>query len=500
MSKRWWSLVAVSLATFMTYLDNNVTNVAIPTIQRSLHLSLAGLEWVVSSYILVFAGLLLAGGRLADVFGRRRLFLIGLSVFTLGSLWAGLAGSGAELIGARLVQGLGAALVVPTTLAIIMATFKNVRERATAIGVWTAIGAMALAFGPLIGGFISQHFHWGWIFFINVPVGIVTFAIALAATQESRDPSVVRRLDVPGLITSAVALSSLTYALIDGHDKGWTSPLILGAFALAAVAAAVFGVIESRTRYPMVDMRLFRSRIFAGGTGTMMLWAFGIFGIYFFTSIYLQTILGFSPTKAGLAFVPMALCMALFAGLAGLVSRVLRPHQTVALGMAVMAGGLYLFGTLGGGATFASLMPGFLIFGAGAGLMNVPLTNAVLHSMPPERSGMASALLNASRELAGLLGITIIGAVLRSAQGSALRAGQDAADAYLHGYHSGLILTVALVAAGAVVSFFALQRLPRPAEADEALVPAVAAELSGSAEPEMVAQPGNQPAWETASS
>jgi EmrB/QacA subfamily drug resistance transporter len=486
MSRRWWSLVAVSLATFMTYLDNNVTNVAIPTIQRSLHLSLAGLEWVVSSYILVFAGLLLAGGRFADLFGRRRLFLIGLSVFTLGSLAAGLSGSGAELIGARLVQGLGAALVVPTTLAIIMATFKDARERTTAIGIWTAIGAMALAFGPLIGGFISQHFHWGWIFFINVPVGIVTFVIALVATQESRDPSIVRRLDLPGMITSTIALSSLTYALIDGHDKGWTSALILGAFALAAVAAAAFGVIESRTAHPMADMRLFRSRVFAGGTTTMMLWAFGIFGIYFFTSIYLQVILGFSPTKAGLAFVPMALCMALFAGLANPVSRVLRPHQTVAIGMAVMAVGLYLFGRLGGGATFASLLPGFLIFGAGAGLMNVPLTNTVLHSMPQDRSGVASALLNASREVAGLLGITIIGAVLRSAQGSALRAGQDAAAAYLHGYHSGLILTVALVAAGAVVSFFSLRQLPQLAPAEEALVPAMAAELSGSAEPEVV--------------
>jgi EmrB/QacA subfamily drug resistance transporter len=500
MSRRWWSLVAMSLAAFMTYLDNNVTNVAIPTIQRSLHLSLGGLEWVVSSYILVFAGLLLAGGRLADLYGRRRLFLIGLSVFMLGSLGAGLAGSGAELIGARLVQGLGAALVVPTTLAIIMATFQNVRERTTAIGIWTAIGAMALAFGPLIGGFISQHFHWGWIFFINVPVGIVTLLIAVFATQESRDPSIVRRLDIPGLISSALALFALTYALIDGHDKGWTSPLILGTFAFAAAAAAAFAVIESRSAHPMVEMRLFRSRIFAGGTVTMMLWAFGIFGIYFFTSIYLQTILGFSPTKAGLAFVPMALCMAAFAGLAGPVSRFLRPNQTVALGMAVMAAGLYLFGRLGGGATFATLMPGFLIFGAGGGLMNVPLTNAVLHSAPPERSGVASALLNASREVAGLLGITIIGAVLRSSQSSALHAGQDAASAYLHGYHSGLILTVALVAAGAVVSFFALGGIPRPAAADERLVPAAAAELSGLAEQEIAEQAGQQLARERVSS
>jgi EmrB/QacA subfamily drug resistance transporter len=483
MARRWWSLVAVSLATFMTYLDNNVTNVAIPTIERSLHLSLAGLEWVVSSYILVFAGLLLAGGRLADLFGRRRLFLIGLTVFTVASLGAGLAGSGGVLIGARVVQGLGAALVVPTTLAIIMAAFKDVRERTTAIGVWTAIGAMALAFGPLIGGFISQHLHWGWIFFINVPVGIVAFVIAIASVGESRDPAVVRRLDVPGLVSSSVALFSLTYALIEGHDRGWTSALILGAFGLAAVAGAAFAAIESRAAHPMVEMRLFRSRVFAGGTVTMMLWAFGIFGIYFFTSIYLQTILGFSPTKAGLAFVPMALCMALFAGLAGPVSRVLRPGQMVSIGMAVMAVGLYLFSQLGAGASFASLMPGFLIFGAGAGLMNVPLTNAVLHSMPTERSGVASALMNASREVAGLLGIMIIGAVLRSRQGSALHHGANPGVAYLDGYHAGLVVTVALIAAGAVISYLALRRIPR--QAAGGVIAAEAAEVSGSAAPDM---------------
>ena len=234
MSRRWWALVAVGLATFMTYLDNNVTNVAIPTIQRDLHLSIAGLEWVVSSYILVFAGLLLVGGRLADVYGRRRLFVIGLSVFTLASLGAGLAGSGSVLIGARLLQGLGAALMVPTTLAIIVATFTDPRERTRAVGAWAAIGALALAFGPLIGGFISQHLHWGWIFLINVPIGVITMGIALAAVRESRDTSADRHLDVPGLAASALALFSLTYALIEGHDQGWTSVTILGALALAA--------------------------------------------------------------------------------------------------------------------------------------------------------------------------------------------------------------------------------------------------------------------------
>ncbi len=462
MPRRWWTLVAVSLATFMTYLDNNVTNVAIPTIQRSLHLSIAGLEWVVASYILMFAALLLAGGRLADVYGRRRLFIAGLSIFTLASLAAGLAGSGAELIAARLVQGVGAALVVPTTLAIIMATFTDQRERTRAIGTWAAIGALALAVGPLIGGFISQHLHWGWIFFINVPVGVVTFAIALYSMQESRDPAVNRRLDVPGLISSAVALFGLTYALIEGHDKGWTSGQILGWFAVAAVAGIVFVVIESRAEQPMVALNLFRSRVYSGGTTVMMLWAFGVFGIYFFTSIYLQTILGFSPTKAGLAFVPMALCMAVSAVLAAPVAARIGAHRSVAAGMAIMAGGLYLFFRLGADASFTSLVPGFMLFGAGAGLMQVPLTNAVLHAMPPERSGIASALLNSSREVAGLLGITVIGAILRSRESVELRHGVGPAGAYLDGYHAGLLVTIALVAAGSVLGYLALRRAGRP--------------------------------------
>ena len=460
MSRRWWALVAVGLATFMTYLDNNVTNVAIPTIQRDLHLSIAGLEWVVSSYILVFAGLLLLGGRLADLLGRRRLFVAGLSVFTLASLGAGLASSGSVLIGARLLQGLGAALMVPTTLAIIVATFTDPRERTRAVGAWAAIVALALAFGPLIGGFISQHLHWGWIFLINVPVGVITMGIALAAVRESRDTSAGRHLDVPGLAASAVALFSLTYALIEGHDKGWTSATILGALALAVLAGGVFALIESRTGHPMVALSLFRSRAFSGGIGTMMLWAFGIFGIYFFTSLYLQGVLGFSPTKAGLAFVPMALCMAVFAGLSGPVAARAGAHRTVAFGLVLNAVGLYLFWLLGRDATFASLMPGFVLFGAGSGLMNVPLTNAVLGSMPAERSGMASALLNNSREVAGLLGITVIGAVLRSRQGVALAHGVLPAHAFLDGYHAGLAVTIVLIAAGVVISYLALRRLP----------------------------------------
>jgi len=460
----------------MTYLDNNIVNVAIPTIQRSLHLSVSGLEWVVSSYLLTLAGLLLVGGRLADLYGRRRLFVAGLAVFTLSSLAAGLAGSGGVLIASRAIQGIGAALLMPATLAIIMAAFTNVRERTMAIGIWAAVSALALASGPVLGGLISQHLHWGWIFLINVPLGVITAVLSVLYVEESRAGSAIRGLDLPGLVSSAVSLFALTYALIQGNANGWTSPFILGAFALAAVAAAAFLTIESRSANPMVELSMFRQPEFSGGTGTMMIWAFGILGIYFFTSIYLQEILGFSPTKAGLAFVPMALTVAVFAAIAPRVEAWAGAHRTVAFGMLLMVVGLVLFARLGLHASYDSLLPGFMLFGAGAGagLMNVPLTNAVMQAVPAARAGVASALLNASREVAGLLGITVIGAVLRTRQGAALRSGADPVRAFVDGYHLGLLVTILLLAAGVVVSYLTLR--PRAAAATQATTVAPARE------------------------
>jgi predicted MFS family arabinose efflux permease len=355
------------------------------------------------------------------------------------------------------VQGLGAALLMPTTLAIILATFSVARERAMAIGIWGAIGALALAAGPAIGGVISQHVHWGWIFLINVPVGIVTLGLGLWSIAESRAQSAVRRLDIPGLVTSALALFALTYALIEGQDEGWTSALILGSFAIAAVALAAFLLIESRAEHPMVSLPIFRSRVFSGGTGTMMIWGFGILGIYFFTSLYLQEILGFSPTKAGLAFVPMALCVAAASAISPRASTLLGGHRTVALGMLGMVIGLVLFARQGAGAGYASLMPGFVLFGVGAGLMNVPLTNAIMESAPGAQAGIASALINASREVAGLLGVTVIGAVLSAVRASSLRGGATPSGAFLDGYHAGLWVAIGVTAAGVVLSYLTLR-------------------------------------------
>jgi EmrB/QacA subfamily drug resistance transporter len=464
-TRRPWALLAVALATFMTYLDNNIVNVAIPAIQRDLGLTTSALEWVVSGYILVFAGLLLAGGRLADAFGRRRLFLIGLAVFTGASLAAGLADSFAVLVTARAVQGLGAALVTPTTLAIISAAYPEPRERARAVGIWAGVGGLALAVGPLIGGVLAQHASWGWIFTINVPVGIATLALAGWAVTESREP-VRRSLDVPGLVLSSMALTSLTWGLIEGGPRGWTSPLVLGTFALAAAAALAFVAVEQRAAQPMVPVSLFRDRTFGGGVVAMMLWAFGLFGIYFFTSLYLQGVLGFSPTEAGLAFLPMALCMVAGAVLSERVARAVGAGRLVGLAMALMGLGIGSVSLLGEGASYLALMPSFVVIGIGGGL-TTPLTDAVLGSMPRERAGVASGLFNASREVAGLLGITVIGAVLAARQSAALRAGSLPVDAFLSGYRLGLLMAAALVVVGGVAAWLALrgsrsQPVPQP--------------------------------------
>lgn len=452
------TLLAVALATFMSYLDNNIINVAIPAIERDLHLTTSGMEWIVSSYILVFASLLLAGGRLADVWGRKRVFLVGLAVFTASSLVAGLAGSVDVLVASRAVQGLGAALMTPTTLAIISATFAEGRQRAAAVGIWSAVGALALAVGPLLGGLLSEYLSWGWIFFINVPVGVVTFVLGAAVITESRNPQTARRFDGPGVLTSALALFALTFALIEGSDRGWTSPVILGCFALAAALAAAFVLIERRSAEPMVALSLFRERVFTGGVLALMMWAFGLFGIYFFTSLYLQGVLGFSPTEAGAAFVPMALLMAGSAVASERISHRFGAGRVVPVAMLLMAGGIASVSLLGADAGFASLMPAFAVIGIGGGL-TVPLTASVLDAMPRGEAGVASGIFNATREVAGLLGITVIGAVLTARQSALLAAGETPTDAFLGGYRAGLLLAGALVAAGGVAAFVGLRRV-----------------------------------------
>jgi EmrB/QacA subfamily drug resistance transporter len=453
---RWWALAAVGLATFMTSLDNTVVNVALPSIQRDLHLSLGGLEWVASAYVLVFASLLLAGGRLADLYGHRRIFLAGMTVFTVASLVSGLARGEAVLLSGRVLQGAGAALAAPATLAIISSMFPVERERSRAVGIWSGVTALALACGPLAGGFISQRWHWGWIFFINVPLGILALALGAVAISGSRDRGLPRHLDLPGMASVTVALSALTYALIQGYVTGWTAPVILASFALAAAAACLFAVAESRSAAPMVDLALFRNRVFTGGTVTLVLWGFGVLGVYFFTPIYLQDVLGFSPTRAGLAFVPMALLMAAAATLAPLVSARIGANRTVAAGMVLVAAGLMATALLGQHAGFASLMAPLAAVGIGSGL-TMPITAVILDVLPQAQAGVAGGILNAAREASGLLGVTVIGAILTARQAAAVAGGATPQAAFLSGYSAGLAAASVLVLAGAFLGLRTLR-------------------------------------------
>ena len=462
--QRRWALIAVASATFMTYLDNSIVNVALPSIQRDLGLSVPTLEWVVSSYILVFGSCLLASGRLADIYGTRRLFLIGLSVFTVASLLAGLASTAPELIASRALQGLGAAMVTPSTLAIISAMYSTDRQRRSAIGIWNAVGAVALALGPLFGGIICQHLTWDWIFFINVPFGAATIALAVWSIHLPATPRARIRLDFGGLISSGCALYALTYAFIEGGLLGWTSPLILGCFAGAIMSGTVFVVIESRAADPMIAVSLFRDRVFGGGMVATFIWAFGIFGIFFFTSLYLQDVLKFSPTLTGTAFVPMALLMVAGSVLSDRAARRFGAHRSVAAAMGLIAVGIGGAALLGAHANFVEVASALVIIGVGGGF-TTSLTASILVAMPSTRAAVPSAIFSTVRQLGALLGIVSIGAILTAREGAALRAGQSAGSAFITGYHTALIVAAALVAAGAVAANLALRRAPSQPDA-----------------------------------
>jgi EmrB/QacA subfamily drug resistance transporter len=411
--RKWWTLVAVAFGLFMIMLDNTVVNVGLPSIQRDLKVSVSSLEWVVNAYFLTFAVLMLSGGKLADLFGRRWIFIVGLVIFTLSSLACGLASNGETLIAARAVQGVGAALMSPATLSIITATFPP-RQRGMAMGIWVGVSAVALALGPITGGLLAEHAHWSWIFFINVPIGLLAILAARVVIRESKDTSVEQRLDLPGLAASGGALLALTYALIEANSKGWTSAEILGLFAAAVIGFAAFVVLEQRQRAPMLDLSLFRNPTFAGANATMMLVALSMFGVFFFVSLFVQNILGYSPVEAGASFLPMTLCIIFFAPVAGKLSDRLGPRWLMSGGMLLVSVSLVLFSLLDESSSFWNLFPALLIGGAGMAAAMTPTTAAAMGSVPVDKAGVGSAVLNSMRQVGGSLGIAVMGAILGS--------------------------------------------------------------------------------------
>ncbi|MGV9773276.1 MFS transporter [Streptosporangium sp. NPDC003464] len=435
-------LLVVGLGGFVTTLDNTVVTVALPTIQAELGASLAALEWIVTGYVLTFSGFMLAGGRLADVYGRRRVLIAGLAVFTAASLAAGLATSAGALVAARLVQGSGAALILPAMLAVV-SVGNDDRRRSAGVAVWMASGAGALALGPVVGGYLTQHSHWSWVFLLNVPLGALVIALAAVAIPESRDGAAAR-VDVPGVVTSVVVLSTGTFALTFGAELGWTTPVIPAAAAVSVVAAVVFVAVERLGRDPMVDLALFRSRAFTGGVAAQVLWGLGVNGVFFFTALFLQGVLGFSPTMSGLAFVPLALLVVVVTPLVPAVERRIGAGRTVALGLLLVAAGMAAVGFLRPGDGWADLLPAVCVIGIGSAL-TMPLGSAVLGAVPESRAGVAGGVFSVAREMSGLFGIAVIGVIVNSSA------------SFTAGYSAGLLTAAGLVVVGAVVSLVTLR-------------------------------------------
>jgi EmrB/QacA subfamily drug resistance transporter len=464
-NRKWWTLGAVAFGLFMIMLDNTVVFVALSSIQSDLHISQSELEWVVNGYALTFAVLMLTGGKLADMLGRRLIFIIGLTIFTASSLACGLATGASFLIGARVVQGVGAALMNPATLSIITATFPP-RQRGTAIGIWVGVSAMALAIGPLIGGILTEQINWSWIFFINVPVGIAGVIVSRLFIDETRDESKEQRLDLPGLITSAVGLFGLTYALIEGNNYGWGSTRILASFAVAAVGLVTFVMLEHRQRVPMLDLSLFKNSTFAGANTTMLLVALAMFGVFFFNSLYLGQVLGYSPIQTGATFLPLTVLIVFVAPLAGRFSDKIGSRWLMGAGLVLLSSSLLAFSTLGVNSTFWDIVPGLILGGFGMSLAMTPTTAAAMGSVPVDKAGVGSAVLNSMRQVGGSLGIALMGAIVASSV-SVLPGSPDYPAQFVEGYHNALHVAAAIALLGAVVAVATVRKVHHPeAEAE----------------------------------
>jgi EmrB/QacA subfamily drug resistance transporter len=457
-NRKWWTLLAVCFGLFMIMLDNTVVNVALPSIQRDLHISLASLEWVVTAYALTFAALMVTGGKLADLYGRRRLFLVGLAIFTASSLACGLAPSDHYLIAARTVQGAGSALMNPATLSIITATFPP-KQRGQAIGIWAGVSALALAIGPLVGGIIVQNLNWNWIFFVNVPIGVLGLLVAPLVIRESRDTSLEQSIDFPGLATSGLGLFALSYGLIEGNQIGWGSTEILCFFAAALILLVAFVVLEARQRLPMLDLSLFRIGAFAGANIVAMLVSLAMFGVFFFVSLYVQKILGYSPTKAGAIFLPMTVLIILIAPIAGRQSDRLGSRWLMGAGMTLLGISLLLYQRIGLHSDFWTLLPALLVGGVGMAITMSPMTSAAMGAVPVDKAGVGSGVLNSFRQVGGSLGIALMGAILASYIHHA-PATRAAAQDYVNGLHAALAVSAGISFAAAIVAVVLVRTRP----------------------------------------
>jgi EmrB/QacA subfamily drug resistance transporter len=409
---RWWTLACVAIGTFMLLLDITIVNVALPAIQKSLHASFTDLQWVVDAYALTLASLLLVSGSVADIVGRRRVFVTGLVLFSAASLACGLAGSPTVLTVSRAVQGIGGAMLFATSLALLAATFQG-KERGTAFGIWGATIGGAVAIGPLVGGVLTDAFGWEWIFFVNVPIGIAAAFITVAKVDESKDPT-TRRVDWLGAATFSASLFMLVLALIRGNDEGWSSALIVCLFAGSVVALLAFVLVERSSEAPMLDLTLFRNRTFAGASVVAFSLSSSMFAMFLYIVLYIQNVLGNTPLQAGLKFLPLSLMSFFVAPVAGRAAERLPARVLLGGGMVVVGIGLLLMHGISDNSHWTTLLAGFVVAGAGIGCVNPNLAQAAIGVVDPRKSGMASGINNTFRQVGIATGIAGLGAVFQS--------------------------------------------------------------------------------------
>ena len=477
----WLVLVLVCMAQFMVILDATIVNVALPSIQRDLKMSDSDLQWIVNAYTLMFGGFLLLGGRAGDLAGRKKIFLAGLVVFTVASLANGLAPSSGVLIVFRGVQGLGAALIAPAALSIITATFSEGAERTKAMGVWAAIAVGGGAVGLVLGGILVEALSWPWIFFVNVPVGIAVFVAALRYVPESRDEHMHKSFDVAGAVTVTGGLIALVYGIVKAQDKGWTSLHTGGFFTLAIVLLGAFLVIERRSTEPLVRLSIFRVRTVRAANVVMFLVASGLFAMFFFNTLYLQRVLGYSPLQAGLAFLPFTAGIIIGAGLSQRFVPRLGAREVPLIGMVMAVVGLLLFVRLEpGGSYVTDFLPGVILASIGMGLTFVPVTLIATSGIPTEDAGLASGLYNTSQQVGGALGLAVLSTFAVSRTDNTLSAlghapgPADQAQALVDGFHVAYIGSAALIAVAAVLLALLLRRQDVVAVGECVAVPAPA--------------------------
>ena len=477
----WLVLVLVCLAQFMVILDATIVNVALPSIQKDLDMSESGLQWVVNAYALFFGGFLLLGGRAGDLIGRKRVFLAGLVLFTVASLLCGLANGETWLIVTRGLQGLGAALVSPAALSIVTSTFREGQERTRALGVWAAIAVGGGAVGLLLGGILVETLSWPWIFFVNVPVGIATFFISLRFVPESKDEHAHKSFDVAGAVTVTGGLIALVYGIVRSAEAGWGSAEVLGILALAGVLLVAFVLIEQRSAEPLVRLSIFAVRTVRGANVAMFIVAAGLFAMFFFNTLYVQRVLGFSPLEAGFAFVPFTLGVIVSAGISQKLVPALGARDVPLIGLALAFVGLLSFLRLTPDSSYVTgLLPGILLTALGMGLVFVPITLIATSGIPTDDAGLASGLFNTSQQIGGAVGLALLSTFATSKTTDTLsslgRAPTEAeqSQALVDGFHVAWLGSALLLALGAVLLLALLRRRDVVAISEGEVAPAAA--------------------------